>query len=125
MTKLSPKAKVVALSAIVASTGVIAYASNEASKKEAEQSVDTANLIVEKIGKDKVKISVDNVENTVKAFQLSLKIDGNVKFKDSNIKWLLNEDNKVQEKTDKLIETDYVLNSDSKEIDKFVESDSE
>ena len=125
MTKLSPKAKVVALSAIVASTGVIAYASNEASKKEAEQSVDTANLIVEKIGKDKVKISVDNVENTVKAFQLSLKIDGNVKFKDSNIKWLLNEDNKVQEKTDKLIETDYVLNSDSKEIDIFVASESE
>ena len=46
MTKLSPKAKAVALSAIVASTGVIAYASNEASKKEAEQSVYTANLIV-------------------------------------------------------------------------------
>lgn len=125
MTKLSPKAKAVALSAIVASTGVIAYASNEVSKKEAEQSVDTANLIVEKIGKEKVKISVDNVENAVKAFQLSLKIDGNVKFKDSSIKWLLNEDNKVQEKTDKLIETDYLLNSENKEIDIFVASESE
>lgn len=125
MTKLSPKAKAVALSAIVASTGVIAYASNEASKKEAEQSVDTANLIVEKVSKDKVKISVDNVENAVKAFQLSLKIDGNVKFKDSSIKWLLNEDNQSQEKTEKLVETDYVLNSDNKEIDIFVASESE
>lgn len=125
MTKLSPKAKAVALSAIVASTGVIAYASNEVSKKEAEQSVDTANLIVEKIGKDKVKISVDNVEKAVKAFQLSLKIDGNVKFKDSSIKWLLNEDNQGQGKADKLVETDYVLNSENKEIDIFVASESE
>ena len=127
MTKLSPKAKAVALSAIVASTGVIAYASNEVSKKEAEQNVDTANLIVEKTGKDKVKISVDNVENAVKAFQLRLKIDGNVKFKDSSIKWLLNEDNQGQEKADKdkLVETDYVLNSDNKEIDIFVASESE
>lgn len=119
MAKLSNKTKIVALSAVVASTGVIAYASNEASKKDAEQNVDTANLIVEKISKNRVKISVDNVGESAKAFQLSLKIDGNVKFNEDNIKWL------VSKKKNRRIEKDYLLSKDKKEIDIFVASDSE
>ena len=119
MAKLSNKTKIVALSAVVASTGVIAYASNEASKKDAEQNVDTANLIVEKISKNRVKISVDNVGESAKAFQLSLKIDGNVKFNEDNINWL------VSKKKSKAVETDYLLSKDKKEIDIFVASDSE
>ena len=119
MAKLSNKTKIVALSAVVASTGVIAYASNEASKKDAEQNVDTANLIVEKISKNRVKISVDNVGESAKAFQLSLKIDGNVKFNEDNINWL------VSKKKGKAVETDYLLSKDKKEIDIFVASDSE
>lgn len=125
MTKISPKAKTIALSAVAASTAAVAYASNEVSKKDSEQSVDTANLIVEKIGKDRVKLSIDNVENAVKAFQLSLKIEGNVKFNDNYIKWLTTIDNKDGKNADKPVETDYILSNDKKEIDIFVASNSE
>lgn len=124
MAKLSPKTKVVALSAVVASTAVVAYASNEISNHNNEANTDKAKLLVDKIDKDTVKISIDNVKDTVKAFQLSLKIDGNVKFLggDENIKWLTTTN---KDEADSSIINNYKLSNDKKTIDIFVTADSE
>lgn len=124
MAKLSPKTKVVALSAVVASTAAVAYASNEISNHNNEANTDKAKLLVDKIDKDTVKISIDNIKDSVKAFQLSLKIDGNVKFLggDENIKWLTTTN---KDEVDNSIINNYKLSNDKKTIDIFVTADSE
>lgn len=126
MAKVNNKTKAIVLSALVASTTAAVYANKDAIKNNKEANVDTAKLIVEKISKDKVKISIENVNDASKAFQLSLKIEGDVTFRNENtINWLTNIDSSEDVKTQNTIENDYVLSNNNKTIDIFVASDKE
>ena len=68
---------------------------------------------VEKIEKDKVKIKLDNFTPVIKSLQLSLKIDGNAKFKENSIEWL------VKSKSND-IKTHTKISDDKKSMEIFI-----
>ena len=70
-------------------------------------------LGVEKIEKDKVKIKLDNFTPVIKSLQLSLKIDGNAKFKENSIEWL------VKSKSND-IKTHTKISDDKKSMEIFI-----
>lgn len=135
MVSKKSKTKAIALSALIASTATAAvvYANKDSLKNSNDANVEIAKLLVDKIDKDTVKVSIENVNHAAKAFQLSLMIDGNVEFKgeESSIKWLTNIDTgkngteSLNTQENKEIERDYILSDDKKSIDIFVTSNSE
>lgn len=128
MANKKSKTKVIALSALVASTSVVGiYANRESVKNNSEENVETAKLLVDKIDKDTVKVSIENVNHASKAFQLSLKIDGNVQFIDNqeSVKWLTSVETNKNSNIESIIQNDYILSEDKKSIDIFVTSDDE
>ena len=78
------------LMAISTVTAVIfAYSINGVADNKKVSNKVAVELGVEKIEKDKVKIKLDNFTPVIKSLQLSLKIDGNAKFKENSIEWLV------------------------------------
>ena len=70
---------------------VFAYSKNSSADNN-KVSNPSVELNVEKISRDKVKIALSNFTPVIKSLQLSLEIDGNVKFEEDSINWLVSSD---------------------------------
>ncbi|WP_294127126.1 immunoglobulin-like domain-containing protein [uncultured Clostridium sp.] len=102
------------LMAISTVTAVIfAYSINGVADNKKVSNKVAVELGVEKIEKDKVKIKLDNFTPVIKSLQLSLKIDGNAKFKENSIEWL------VKSKSND-IKTHTKISDDKKSMEIFV-----
>lgn len=102
------------LMAISTVTAVIfAYSINGVADNKKVNNKVTVELGVEKIEKDKVKIKLDNFTPVIKSLQLSLKIDGNAKFKENSIEWL------VKSKSND-IKTHTKISDDKKSMEIFI-----
>lgn len=102
------------LMAISTVTAVIfAYSINSVADNKKVNNKVTVELGVEKIEKDKVKIKLDNFTPVIKSLQLSLKIDGNAKFKENSIEWL------VKSKSND-IKTHTKISDDKKSMEIFI-----
>ena len=102
------------LMAISTVTAVIfAYSINGVADNKKVSNKVAVELGVEKIEKDKVKIKLDNFTPVIKSLQLSLKIDGNAKFKENSIEWLVK-----SESND--IKTHTKISDDKKSMEIFI-----
>ena len=102
------------LMAISTVTAVIfAYSINGVADNKKLSNKVAVELGVEKIEKDKVKIKLDNFTPVIKSLQLSLKIDGNAKFKENSIEWL------VKSKSND-IKTHTKISDDKKSMEIFI-----
>ena len=102
------------LMAISTVTAVIfAYSINGIADNKKVSNKVAVELGVEKIEKDKVKIKLDNFTPVIKSLQLSLKIDGNAKFKENSIEWL------VKSKSND-IKTHTKISDDKKSMEIFI-----
>lgn len=103
-----------AASTVIASAGH-AYKTNAQQQKNLSDN--SIELNVEKQDRDTIKIYLSNFSDLAKSLQLSVKIDdGNVKFNEDEIKWLVNgEDDNVK--------THYKIDSKKKTIDFIIVSD--
>ena len=102
------------LMAISTVTAVIfAYSINGVEDNKKVSNKVAVELGVEKIEKDKVKIKLDNFTPVIKSLQLSLKIDGNAKFKENSIEWL------VKSKSND-IKTHTKISDDKKSMEIFI-----
>ena len=102
------------LMAISTVTAVIfAYSINGVADNKKVNNKVAVELGVEKIEKDKVKIKLDNFTPVIKSLQLSLKIDGNAKFKENSIEWL------VKSKSND-IKTHTKISDDKKSMEIFI-----
>ena len=102
------------LMAISTVTAVIfAYSINGVADNKKVSNKVAVELGVEKIDKDKVKIKLDNFTPVIKSLQLSLKIDGNAKFKENSIEWL------VKSKSND-IKTHTKISDDKKSMEIFI-----
>ena len=102
------------LMAISTVTAVIfVYSINGVADNKKVNNKVTVELGVEKIEKDKVKIKLDNFTPVIKSLQLSLKIDGNAKFKENSIEWL------VKSKSND-IKTHTKISDDKKSMEIFI-----
>ena len=102
------------LMAISTVTAVIfAYSINGVADNKKVSNKVAVELGVEKIEKDKVKIKLDNFTPVIKSLQLSLKIDGNDKFKENSIEWL------VKSKSND-IKTHTKISDDKKSMEIFI-----
>ena len=102
------------LMAISTVTAVIfAYSINGVADNKKVSNKVAVELGVEKIEKDKVKIKLDNFTPVIKSLQLSLNIDGNAKFKENSIEWL------VKSKSND-IKTHTKISDDKKSMEIFI-----
>ena len=102
------------LMAISTVTAVIfAYSINGVADNKKVSNKVAVELGVEKIEKDKVKIKLDNFTPVIKSLQLSLKIDGNAKFKENSIEWLVKSKSKD-------IKTHTKISDDKKSMEIFI-----
>lgn len=92
---------------------VFAYSINGVADNKKVSNKVAVELGVEKIEKDKVKIKLDNFTPVIKSLQLSLKIDGNAKFKENSIEWLVK-----SESND--IKTHTKISDDKKSMEIFI-----
>ena len=107
----------IALSAVVVSTCAVTK-NISADNKEKSSNV-SVELNVEKLERDKVKIELENFTPVIKSLQLSLKIDGNAKFREDSIKWLVES---YADESSSDLKTHVKMSSDKKSIDIFIVS---
>lgn len=87
--------KAMALSlAAVSSVAVVSYANNTKNNDSNTKNVDYESKIkldIEKIDSKTVRVSVDNIQESIKSIQLSLKIEGDARFSEdiNDINWLV------------------------------------
>ena len=116
--KVKPTVKTaLAYTLAVTSTAAIAYAAPKVINSNSESTKNNFILDVEKVDSDKVKVSLDNIEDIPKALQFSLKLEGVVLKEENNIpiiKDLINQNN-----SDKII-TDYTYNKETNTIDVLI-----
>ena len=113
-SKKKKNKRFVNLMAISTVTAVIfAYSINGVADNKKVSNKVAVELGVEKIEKDKVKIKLDNFTPVIKSLQLSLKIDGNAKFKENSIEWL------VKSKSND-IKTHTKISDDKKSMEIFI-----
>lgn len=116
--KVKPTVKTaLAYTLAVTSTAAIAYAAPKVINSNSESTENNFILDVEKVDSDKVKVSLDNIEDIPRALQFSLKLDGVVLKEENNIpiiKDLVNQNN-----SDKII-TDYTYNKETNTIDVLI-----
>lgn len=115
MKKVKSNVKIIALTAAVSAVMIGAgyqYMTNASeSQVVSENSIE---LNVEKQDKDTIKIYLSNFSDLAKSLQLSVKIEeGNVKFNEDSINWLINEEN---------VQKNYKIDDDKKVIDFFIVS---
>ena len=131
MRKLKSSVKSAVVSTVaLTSTAAIIYAAPNLVSKEAKTN-DIGNklkLDVEKIDRDTVKVSIDNIKDIPKSIQFSLKLDGDIELAngESSIKDLINPqvkarlaNNEYQEKTNEIL-TDYTYNKKDNTIDVLI-----
>ena len=134
MMKLKSSVKTAVVSTLaLTSTAVIIYALPNLASNQAKATDigDKLKLDVEKIDKDTVKVSIDNIQDIPKSLQFSLRLDGNVELAngESSINDLIKPQVKArlandeyQEKTNNIL-TDYTYNKDSNTIDVLITSE--
>ncbi|MDU2673134.1 MAG: DUF5011 domain-containing protein [Clostridium sp.] len=117
MRKISSKKIISLFVAVIAVIGIFTYTKSSLANANSDQDQANAsvNLNVEKIDKDTVKISLDNLIPVVKSLQLGVKIDGDVTFAEDTIKWLVSSD-------DEELKSNVKISSDKKSMDIFVVS---
>ena len=117
MRKISSKKIISLFVAVIAVIGAFIYTKSSLANANSDQDQANAsvNLNVEKVDKDTVKISLDNLVPVVKSLQLGVKIDGDVTFAEDTIKWLVSSD-------DEDLKSNVKISSDKKSMDIFVVS---
>ena len=93
---------------------VFAYSKNSSADNN-KVSNPSVELNVEKISRDKVKIALSNFMPVIKSLQINLEIDGNVKFEEDSINWLVSSDSND-------VKTHVKLSSDKKSMEIFIVS---
>lgn len=132
MKRTRTRVKVLIASALVmSSTAAVIHAAPN--MKKSAENIDTKNSIhldVEKVESNKVKISLDNVEDIAKSVQFSIKLDDNVRIKSQDGKDLItnllvsgSEDGEGRESSDTKIFTDYTYNEEDNTLDVIVTSE--
>ena len=98
MNKAKSRKKVIALSVAAASSVALAtYTVTSMAQNNGVKDQTALNLNVDKIDKDTVKISVDNITEAIKSLQLSLEIPSGAKFaSEGAIKWLVKDSEGIQ-----------------------------
>lgn len=118
MKKVSFKKKFIPLLIIaLAVTSMFVYSKSSFAEFKEERADVSVELNVEKVDKDTVKISLDNFTPVVKSLQLGVKIDGDVKFLENTIKWLVSSD-------DENFKSNIKISDDKKVMDIFIVSTS-
>ena len=119
MKKVNTKTKVIALStAAVMTTAIYLKSDNITSAEQYAKVSDNAiELNVDKQDRDTIKLSLSNFSDLAKSLHLSVKIEGNAKFTDDSINWLVK-----SEAND--LKTDVKISNDKKQMDIFVLSTS-
>ena len=107
----------IALSAVVVSTCAVTK-NISADNKEKSSNV-SVELNVEKLERDKVKIELENFTPVIKSLQLSLKIDGNAKFREDSIKWLVES---YADESSSDLKTHVKMGNDKKSMEIFIVS---
>lgn len=93
---------------------VFAYSKNSSADNN-KVSNPSVELNVEKISRDKVKIALSNFTPVIKSLQINLEINGNVKFVEDSINWLVSSDSND-------VKTHVKMGSDKKSMEIFVVS---
>ncbi len=119
MKKVNTKTKVIALStAAVMTTAIYLKSDNITNAEQYAKITDNAiELNVDKQDKDTIKLYLSNFSDLAKSLHLSVKIEGNAKFTDDSINWLVK-----SEAND--LKTDVKIINDKKQMDIFVLSTS-
>ena len=119
MKKVNTKTKVIALStAAVMTTAIYLKSDNVTNAEQYAKITDNAiELNVDKQDKDTIKLYLSNFSDLAKSLHLSVKIEGNAKFTDDSINWLVK-----SEAND--LKTDVKISNDKKQMDIFVLSTS-
>ena len=119
MKKVNTKTKVIALStAAVMTTAIYLKSDNITNAEQYAKITDNAiELNVDKQDKDTIKLYLSNFSDLAKSLHLSVKIEGNAKFTDDSINWLVK-----SEAND--LKTDVKISNDKKQMDIFVLSTS-
>ena len=131
MRHLKPSVKAAIASTLVfTSTAVGAYAIGNIIDSKSQDIGNKLKLDVEKIDRDTVKVSIDNVKDIPKALQFSIKLDGNVSLKngEDSIHDLVKSESKKKVKNTLSQEasnilTDYTYNEKDNTIDVLITSD--
>ena len=115
MKKVNTKTKVIALStAAVMTTAIYLKSDNVTNAEQYAKITDNAiELNVDKQDKDTIKLYLSNFSDLAKSLHLSVKIEGNAKFTDDSINWLVK-----SEAND--LKTDVKISNDKKQMDIFV-----
>ena len=93
---------------------VFAYSKNSSADNN-KVSNPSVELNVEKVSRDKVKISLSDFTPVIKSLQLSLEIDGNAKFEGDSINWLVASDSND-------LKTHVKMSNDNKKMEIFAVS---
>ena len=93
---------------------VFAYSKNSSADNN-KVSNPSVELNVEKISRDKVKIALSNFTPVIKSLQINLEINGNVKFVEDSINWIVSSDSND-------VKTHVKMGSDKKSMEIFVVS---
>ncbi len=119
MNKAKSRNKVIALSAVaVSSVAIASYTVSSMAENREVKDPTALNLNVDKIDRDTVKISVDNITEAIKSLQLSLEIPSGAKFASEDaIKWLVKDSEKIQK--------DIRISNEGKYLDILIVSDEE
>ena len=119
MNKAKSRKKVIALSVAAASSVALAtYTVTSMAQNNGVKDQTALNLNVDKIDKDTVKISVDNITEAIKSLQLSLEIPSGAKFaSEGAIKWLVKDSEGMQK--------DVRISNQGKYLDILIVSDEE
>lgn len=93
---------------------VFAYSKNSSADNN-KVSNPSVELNVEKISRDKVKIALSNFTPVIKSLQINLEINGNVKFVEDSINWIVSSDSND-------VKTHVKMGSDKKSMEIFIVS---
>lgn len=93
---------------------VFAYSKNSSADNN-KVSNSSVELNVEKISRDKVKIALSNFTPVIKSLQINLEINGNVKFVEDSINWIVSSDSND-------VKTHVKMGSDKKSMEIFIVS---
>ncbi|WP_297994812.1 immunoglobulin-like domain-containing protein [uncultured Clostridium sp.] len=93
---------------------LVAYSKNSSAENNKVNNP-SVELNVEKLNKDKVKISLNNFTPVVKSLQLSIGINGNAKFEEDSINWTVTSDSND-------VKTHVKMSNDKKNMELFIVS---
>ena len=131
MKQFKPSVKTAIVSALVlTSTVACTYAIGNAVNSKSQDNENKLKLAVEKIDRDTVKVSIDNIKDIPKSLQFSIKLEGNISLKDGedSIHDLIKDEsnkkvkNTLNQEASNIL-TDYTYNKKDNTIDVLITSD--